>query len=434
MLPQWIIEKKRDGYPLSENEIRSFIEGYTKGIIPDYQMSALAMAVYFQGMSFEEITILTDSMMRSGAILDTSSLPPPKADKHSTGGVGDKVSLLLAPIAASCGITVPMISGRGLGITGGTLDKLESIPGYRTNLSTLEFLDVLKKCGCSIIGQTAELAPADKKLYALRDVTGTVPSIPLISASIMSKKLAEGIDCLVLDVKCGTGAFMKTREQARELAKTLVEIGRRMNKKTVAVITDMNQPLGHTAGNAVEIIETIRGLRGDGPEDLMTVTMELSAHMLILAGKSQNRESAIQTVKEQISSGRALSRFMEMIKLHGGSTEIAENPSLLPAAPIKFEYKAPEKGYVTKVDAELAGRACVILGAGRQKTDDTIDHSVGLTNIVKTGTHVKQGEPLLVIHANCKDKLNEAVRLLDNAFSFSTQPPVSTPVILETIS
>ena len=248
MLPQWVIEKKRDGGALSEEEIRSFIDGYARDEIPDYQMAALAMAIFFQGMSFDEVTVLTDAMMRSGKVLDTAGVTLPKADKHSTGGIGDKVSLLLAPLAACAGVAVPMISGRGLGITGGTLDKLESIPGYRTDLTSSEFLDVLNACGCSIIGQTGELAPADRKFYALRDVTATVPSIPLISASIMSKKLAENTDALVLDVKCGHGAFMKTQEQARELARTMVEIGRRMNRGMAALITDMNQPLGRAAG------------------------------------------------------------------------------------------------------------------------------------------------------------------------------------------
>ena len=313
MLPQWIIEKKRDGQQLSEEEIRFFIEDYTSGAIPDYQASALAMAVYFQGMTFEEVTWLTDAMMQSGTTIDIASFSAPSVDKHSTGGIGDKVSLILAPLVACCGASVPMLSGRGLGITGGTLDKLESIPGYRTDLSIDDFKKIVNECGCSIMGQTGELAPADKKLYALRDVTGTVPSIPLISASIMSKKLAEGAGALVLDVKCGSGAFMKTNEDARKLANTLVEIGHRMERGMTAVITDMSQPLGRSAGNAVEVIETIDALRGNGPADLMTVTLELASHMLILTGRADDMTAAKTMLTDAIDSGAAFEKFKEMV-------------------------------------------------------------------------------------------------------------------------
>jgi len=288
MLPQWILEKKRDGSELSKEEIHFLIEGFTNGSIPDYQMAAFAMAVYFKGMTPRETAALTLEMMNSGDVIDPASLPGIKADKHSTGGIGDKISLILAPLAAACGLTVPMISGRGLGITGGTLNKLEAIPGYRTDLSKEDFFQTLEKVGCSIIGQTAQLAPADKKLYALRDVTGTVPSIPLITASIMSKKLAEGIDALVLDVKWGKGAFMKTQKQARELAQTMVDVGTQMNKKVRAIITDMNTPLGRTAGNALEVQECLEVLNGGGPDDLRELTIELTAHMLELSGKVPN--------------------------------------------------------------------------------------------------------------------------------------------------
>ena len=286
MLPQWLIEKKRDGLAHSADELRAWIAGYVRGEIPDYQMAAWAMAVYFRGLTFEETAALTEAMLRSGAVVDTSALPWPTADKHSTGGIGDKISLVLAPLVACCEVAVPMISGRGLGITGGTLDKLEAIPGYRTRLSRERFLEILADCGCSIMGATEDLAPADRKLYALRDVTGTVPSIPLIAASILSKKLAEGASALVLDVKWGRGAFMKTVPQARELARTMVEIGRRMGRRMTALITDMNQPLGRTAGNALEIAETLAVLRGEGPDDVRELTLELGAQI----GRASCRE------------------------------------------------------------------------------------------------------------------------------------------------
>lgn len=431
MLPQWVIEKKRDGAPLSEKEIRWFIDGYANSSIPDYQMSALAMAIFFQGMSFEEVTFLTNAMMDSGSVLDNSELGQPTADKHSTGGVGDKVSLILAPLAACCDIAVPMLSGRGLGITGGTLDKLASIPGYRTDLSIKEFMTVLRQCGCSIIGQTSELAPADKKLYALRDVTGTVPSIPLISASIMSKKLAESTDALVLDVKWGKGAFMKTLDQARALAKTMVEIGSRMNRKMEAIITDMNQPLGRTAGNSLEIIETIEALKGNGPDDLMTVTLELTASMLILTGKAPDRETAINKLKQHINSGAAFNKFREMVKLQGGSTGAIDTPSLLPSANIQTEYTSTTEGYITDVDADAIGRACILLGAGRSSVDDKIDPAAGVSNILKIGQSVKKGTTLLTIHANDSSKEQEARTLLDKAFKISAEPVTAPELIVE---
>ena len=434
MLPQWIIEKKRDGHPLSEDEIRSFIKDYASEIIPDYQMSALAMAIYFQGMTTEEVAVLTDAMMRSGSLMDTSSINQPKADKHSTGGIGDKVSLILAPLVACSGIAVPMISGRGLGITGGTLDKMESIPGYRTDLSQDEFLRVLDKCGCSIIGQTAELAPADKKLYALRDVTGTVPSIPLISASIMSKKLAEGIDSLVLDVKWGTGAFMKTIDDARKLAKAMVGIGRKMDKGMTALVTDMNQPLGRTAGNAVEVIESIETLKGNGSTDLVDVTLALAANMLVLSNKSKTVDEATQELRKHIDSGAAYDKFCEMVILHGGSVEAVNDTSILPAADIICDYPAKETGYISKADAEGIGKACAMLGAGRAAVTDSADHAVGITDLIKIGEHTEKGEPLLTIHANEQKKIDAAILFLDDAFSFSKEKCHETDLIVETIT
>ena len=433
MLPQWVIEKKRDGQALSEEDIRSFIAGYASGDIPDYQMSALAMAVYFRGMSPRETAILTDAMMRSGDVMDTSSIPLPKADKHSTGGVGDKVSLVLAPLVACCGVAVPMISGRGLGITGGTLDKMESIPGYRTDLSPAELIDAVTACGCSIIGQTARLAPADKKLYALRDVTGTVPSIPLISASIMSKKLAEGIDSLVLDVKWGKGAFMKTLENARELARSMVAIGSRMDKGMTAVLTDMNQPLGRAVGNAVEVIEAIETLKGNGPADLLEVTLTLSSHMLVLSDKAVSVEEGIEALTRKIQSGEALDKFREMVAVHGGESAAIDDVTQLPSAQIREDYAAGESRYVARVDAEKIARACALLGAGRAAVTDSVDHAVGITGLVKEGEQVETGQALLTLHANDRSKLDSARTMLADAFELSETQPETRPLVVETI-
>ncbi|HBA82601.1 MAG TPA: thymidine phosphorylase [Verrucomicrobia bacterium] len=420
MIPQWIIEKKRDGLALSPDEIRFFIDGFTLGTIPDYQMSALAMAIFLKGMSAAETAVLTDAMLHSGDILDTSSIDKPKVDKHSTGGIGDKVSLILAPLVACCDIAVPMISGRGLGITGGTLDKLDSIPGYRTNLSTEEFLDVVRKCGCSIIGQTKQIAPADKKLYALRDVTGTVASIPLITASIMSKKLAEGIDALVLDVKWGKGAFMSTYERAVELAQSMIDVGANMGKKVDAVITDMNQPLGRTAGNSLEILESIQTLRGEGPADLIEITLALGADMLVLCGKAASLDEGKAILRKFLDNGQALERFARMIELQGGHPDVTAHPEKwLPTARIQRDYLSPSKGYLAGVDAESIGKACLVLGAGRAKTDDLIDFAVGTSRLAKIGDQVEIRQPLVALHANDEARLAEAEKWVAGAFTFS---------------
>lgn len=432
MIPQWIIEKKRDGHALSDEEIKSWIEGYTDGSIPDYQMAALAMAIYFKGMELPEISALTDAMMHSGSIVDTSGISRYKADKHSTGGIGDKVSLILAPLVACCDIAIPMISGRGLGITGGTLDKMESISGYRTDLSIPEFLKVIDKCGCSIIGQTLDLAPADKKLYALRDVTGTVPSIPLISASIMSKKLAEGMDGLVLDVKFGNGAFMQTKKDAEALAEVMVGIGTSMGKGMTAVITDMNQPLGHTAGNALEVIETIDALHGNGAPDLMEVTMTLSAHMLLLANKAENIKEATAILQTHIDTGRAFEKFLLMIEMHGGNINQINDPKLLPKADIQHQYLAEKSGYIAEITAKCVGRACLELDAGRRAVSDKIDYAVGISDILKVGDAVKQGEPLMTIHANDKKKLQAAIKELDSGISISDKK-ITAPLLINKI-
>ncbi len=433
MVPQWIIEKKRDGGALSGAEIRETVEAYTRGDLPDYQMAALAMAIFFKGMTFEEVTALTDAMLHSGEIIDTSAIALPKADKHSTGGIGDKVSLVLAPLVAACDVAVPMLSGRGLGITGGTLDKLESIPGYRTDLTTREFLKVLGACGCVITGQTPDLAPADRKLYALRDVTGTVPSIPLISASIMSKKLAEGTDALVLDVKWGQGAFMRTEAQARELARTMVEIGARMGKGMAAVLTDMNQPLGRTAGNALEVVETLEALAGRGPQDLMEVTLELGAHMLTLTGAAPDHAAALTRLRERLASGAAWERWLKMVELQGGDPRALEHPERLPQAAITAPFDAPRDGTVTTVDAERIGRAVLVLGAGRVRVEDRVDPAVGISGLVKIGEQVTRGQPLLTLHANRDDRLAEARALLDQAIAIADGPASPRPLIGERI-
>ena len=433
MVPQWVIEKKRDGGALDEADIRAFIAGYTEGTIPDYQMAALAMAIYFQGMDGDEVAVLTDAMMRSGEVIDTATIARPKADKHSTGGIGDKVSLVLAPLVACCDVAVPMLSGRGLGITGGTLDKLESIPGYRTDLDVAGFLAVLKACGCSIIGQTEHVAPADRKLYALRDVTGTVPSIPLIAASIMSKKLAEGTDALVLDVKWGAGAFMKTPEQAAELARVMVTIGTRLGKQMSALLTGMNQPLGRAAGNAVEVVEALAALRGEGPPDLMEVTLALGAEMLVLTGRAADTGEAQDRLRAHIDSGAALERFRRMVELQGGDTGIVDDPGRLPRAPLVRPLPAPRGGHVSRVNADRLGRACLALGAGRRRVEDAVDHAVGLTDIVKLGEAVDPDRPLCNLHARDEATLAAAVELAGDAFTIDDGKPSVPPLIGERI-
>jgi pyrimidine-nucleoside phosphorylase len=434
VIPQWIIEKKRDGQTLAGDEIRSLIDGYTRGDIPDYQMSAFAMAVYFRGMNEDETAILTDAMMRSGEILDLSAIPLPKVDKHSTGGVGDKISLPLAPLLAACGVAVPMISGRGLGITGGTLDKLESIPGFNVRLPEEQFLAVLRDVGCAMSGQTARLAPADRKLYALRDVTATVPSVPLIVSSILSKKLAEGVDHLVLDVKCGRGAFMKTPEAAHDLAGALVRTARAMGKSVRALVTDMNQPLGRAAGNALEIIESVEVLLGRGPADVELLTLTLGAELLQMAGVSASPAEAVDRLREAIRSGAAMARFRALVRAQGGDAEALDDYNRLPAASIQAPLSAPTTGWIGGVDAERVGRACVVLGAGRVRTEDRIDPAVGVSGLAKVGERVEKGRILAVVHANDESRLAEAKRLLSGAFIFSDRPVDPPALILERIA
>lgn len=433
MLPQWIIEKKRNGEALSDEEVGLFINGYVRGEIPDYQMSALAMAIYFKGMSPGETATLTRVMMQSGDLVDTSSIGLPKVDKHSTGGIGDKLSLPLAPLVACCGVAVPMISGRGLGITGGTLDKLESISGYRTGLSVPEFIRVLQECGCSMIGQTDRIVPADRKLYALRDVTATVPSIPLIVSSIMSKKLAEGIDGLVLDVKCGRGAFMKTRVEARALAEGLVGVGRTMGKKVTVLITAMDQPLGRSVGNALEMIEALDILRGKGPADSTELTLVLGAEMLVLAGVAPTVEAAVPVLRAKLESGEALERFKKMVHCHGGNTEMIDDPDRFPRAPVRMDLCAPSAGVVQEADADKIGRASLVLGAGRTKTTDVIDPAAGLSALVKIGERVEAGQPLATLHAATRERIEAALPWVRQAFVVGGEPVMVSPLVLDRI-
>ena len=418
-----LIRRKRDSGELTREEIEFLVAGYTAGEIPDYQMAAWLMAVVLQGMSRGELAALTEAMLHSGQALDFSDLPAKKVDKHSTGGVGDKTSLVIAPVAAAGGLLVPMISGRGLGHSGGTLDKLESIPGFNVNLSLAEFRRVLGACGCALIGQTAEIAPADKKIYALRDVTGTVESPYLICASIMSKKLAEGIDALVLDVKTGSGAFMKKEEDAVYLAELMVETGQRMGKKVVALITDMDQPLGWKAGNALEVEESIEVLRAGGPEDLRELCLELAAWMFYLGGRSGTVAEGKELAAEMIASGRARDKFREMIRQQGGDPAVVDDPGRLPRTRHTLDVRSPANGYVASVQCEQLGIACVVLGGGREKKEDSIDPAVGLTFHKKVGDRVELDEALCTIHYHAEARLAEAKRLIEQSYRIEPFAP-----------
>ncbi|NLB70310.1 MAG: thymidine phosphorylase [Lentisphaerae bacterium] len=430
MVPQWIIEKKRDGREIADKELKEFIDGFVNNSIPDYQMAAFAMAVFFKGMSFDEVTAMTDAMMRSGDVLDWSGLSRPTVDKHSTGGIGDKISIPLAPLVAASGAAVPMISGRGLGITGGTLDKLESIPGYNTQLGTDEFRNVLEKIGCSIIGQTSRLAPADKKLYALRDVTGTVQSIPLIASSIMSKKLAEGAKGLVLDVKCGVGAFMKEEVDAKKLAETMIQIGRNMGRSMSALLTDMNQPLGRTVGHTLEIKESIDVLAGKGPKDVTDLTVELGAEMLILADICKNIEEGREAMRSNIATGAGLETFAKMIEAHGGNPGVVEDFSIVTPAPHCIDVTSDENGIISNVDAESIGRITLLLGGGRKLSSDSVDHSVGIDRLVKVGEKVDKGDLVMRLHARNKAEAESVLQLAKNAVVVSDNAPAEKPLFI----
>jgi pyrimidine-nucleoside phosphorylase len=434
MFPQHIIAKKRDGHALTRDEIASFVRGATDGSWADYQLSALLMAIVWRGMSPEETAHYTEAMMRSGVVADLGAVRGIKVDKHSTGGVGDKVSIPLAPMVVACGVPVPMISGRGLGHSGGTLDKLESIPGFRTDLSLDAYCAQVAKLGCALIGQTRDLAPADKKLYALRDVTATVECIPLICGSILSKKLAEGIDALVLDVKFGRGAFMKTKEQARELATTLVRVGQAGGKNVRAVLTAMEQPLGRAVGNAVEVAESIACLRGEGPADLMEVTFALGAQMLLLGGVAKDESEARAKLENAIASGAARAKLREIVAAQGGDARVVDDPSRLPQARFQEPLAAPRAGVVQDVDAMGVALAALRLGAGRAKAEDKIDPAVGVTALVKTGERIAAGAPLCVVHASDRQTLAEAKEMLARAIVVGDAAPRTVPLIDEVIS
>lgn len=428
-----VIRRKRDGGELTRDEINYLISAYTTGAIPDYQIAALLMAILLKGTTAAELTALTEAMLHSGQVLDLSDIPGRKVDKHSTGGVGDKTSLVIAPVVAAAGVVVPMISGRGLGHTGGTLDKLESIPGFNVNLSLEEFRRVLRECGCALIGQTAEIAPADKKLYALRDVTGTVESPALICGSIMSKKLAEGIDALVLDVKTGSGAFMKREEDAIRLAELMVETGRRMGKRMVALITDMNQPLGNAVGNAMEVQECVDILSGKGPEDLAKICLELAGWMLYLGESVPDVEAGRTLAAQTIVSGAALAKFGEIITLQGGNPSVLRFRDRLPHALHQIEIPSPAAGYVSSIMCEQVGTACVVLGGGRERKEDAVDPAVGIMVHKKIGDVVAQGEALCTVHYNADARLDEARRLLLSAYTISSQPPAALPTLVHRV-
>ena len=435
LFPQDIIISKRDGAALSREQIDSFVRGVVDGTWQDYQTAAMLMAVFLKGMSSQETAWLTDAMTRSGEVLDLSDIPGTKVDKHSTGGVGDKVSLVLAPLAAAAGLHVPTMSGRGLGHSGGTLDKLEAIPGFNVNVPTDEFRRLVREVGLAMIGQTSSIAPADKKLYALRDVTGTIASIPLICGSIMSKKLAEGIDALVLDVKFGSGAFMKTIDRARELARVLVDTGKANGKRVRALLTSMEQPLGRSVGNAVEVVESIECLKGRGPADLMEVTLALAAHMLVLGGVSGDEVDAKWRLRTVLESGAALEKFREMTAAQGGDPRVVDDYAVLPQSKIVEEIAAPSDaaGFVTRVDALKIGHAGLALGAGRENAQSKIDHAVGITNLVKIGEPVSPGSLLARIHANDTDRLAAARELLASGIGFAPNAPGAEALIREVV-
>lgn len=425
-----IIEKKRDGQELTTAEINFFIEGYTKGEIPDYQASALAMAIYFQDMNDRERADLTRAMVESGDTIDLSAIDGVKVDKHSTGGVGDTTTLVLAPLVASLGVPVAKMSGRGLGHTGGTIDKLESIAGFHVELTREQFIDLVNRDKVAVIGQSGNLTPADKKLYALRDVTGTVNSIPLIASSIMSKKIAAGADAIVLDVKTGDGAFMKTQENAEELAHAMVRIGNHVGRKTIAIISDMSQPLGFAIGNALEVKEAIETLQGKGPKDLTELVLTLGSQMVILAGKAKTSEEAKEMLLDAIHSGKALAKFKEFLANQGGDASIVDDLTKLPQAKYKIELPAKQSGYISRMVADEIGVASMILGAGRATKEDVIDLAVGLVLHKKVGDKVEEGESILTIYSNRENVEDVKQKLYDNIFIADT---ATAPTLIHTV-
>ncbi len=428
-----LIVKKKSGYELSPEEISFIIKGYTKGEIPDYQVSALMMAIFFKGMNDKETLALTMEMADSGDHLDLSAIKGIKVDKHSTGGVGDKTSLALTPIVSACGVPVAKMSGRGLGHTGGTIDKLESFNGFNVSISEKEFIDNVNNIGISLMAQTADLAPADKKLYALRDVTGTVDNMSLIASSIMSKKLAAGADAIVLDVKTGSGAFMKTLEDSRALARAMVDIGNGAGRKTVALITDMDQPLGNAVGNAIEVREAIDTLNGKGPKDFTDLVYALAVKMLILGEKAKTEDEALEKIKEAVSSGKALDKLAEFIKAQGGDPAQVYDPGLLKVSDKTTVLKAEESGYIDRITCDMVGVSCMMLGGGRASKEDNIDLSVGIRLLKKKGDEVKAGDDLAIIYYNDEKKLSSSVEELKKAYHISSEKPEESVLIKEMI-
>ncbi len=429
-----LIRKKRDGGRLTRDEIDQIVAGAVDASIPDYQLSALLMAIVLRGMDDEETAALTTSMACSGDRLDLSSIPGPKVDKHSTGGVGDKTSLVLTPLAAACGCVVPMMSGRGLGHTGGTLDKLESIPGFSVDLDDRRLREGLRRVGCVVMGQSAALAPADRKLYALRDVTGTVESIPLITASIMSKKIAEGIEGLVLDVKVGRGAFMKTLDSARTLARSMVAAGNEAGVRTEALLTSMDAPLGRAVGNALEVVECVETLQGRGPRDLEDLSLRLAAQMLVVAGVASDLADAQQRVRRALDSRAGLEKFREMVAFQGGDVDALTGSARMPVGPLRETITAGRSGVVMAVDAEAIGRATVLLGAGRDAVGAPVDHAVGAVVLARPGDRVSAGDPLIDLYYRGEERVCPARRLATEAFVIGEQVPAAAPLLLEVIA
>lgn len=428
-----IIQHKRDNKELSGEEIQFFVEEYTAGNIPDYQAAALAMAIFFNGMTPEETAALTLAMAHSGDVMDLTPIKGVKVDKHSTGGVGDKTSLVLGPMVAALGVPVAKMSGRGLGHTGGTIDKLESFLGFQTGIPEQEFFDNVNRIGIAIAGQTGNLAPADKKLYALRDVTATVESIPLIASSIMSKKIAAGADVIVLDVKVGSGAFMKDEESAVKLADTMVRIGDAVGKKTMAVVSDMDEPLGYTVGNALEVKEAIDTLAGNGPQDLYELCLELGSHMVAGAGKAQNCAEAKEMLAGTIKDGSALRKLAELVEAQGGNPEAVYDTELLPKASIEYEYRADTEGYVSRIVCDIVGTSAMVLGGGRENKDSVIDLSVGIILEAKKGAYVHKGDVLARFYANDENKLSDAVKRFADAYVIEDTKPAGSRLIKKVI-
>ena len=423
-----LIEKKKRNVTLTDSEIKFMVDGYVSGEIPDYQMSAMLMAIYFNGMNDNEITELTKAMAQSGDMIDLSAIPGKKVDKHSTGGVGDKTTLIVAPIVAACGGKVAKMSGRGLGHTGGTVDKLESIPGYKTVLTQEEFFNIVNICGLSLIGQSGNLAPADKKLYALRDVTATVDSIPLIASSIMSKKLAAGSDCILLDVKTGSGAFMKTLDDSVKLAEIMVAIGERAGRQTVAIITDMDTPLGFAIGNSLEVVESMEVLKGRGPDDLKEISLQIAANMLYLVSKG-DLNTCLQLAEKAITDGSAFETFCKMVNMQGGDDSVLRDYDKFEKAPYKREIFVDREGFITKMNAESIGTASVVLGAGRKTKKSAIDFSAGLMMHKKLGDSVKCGDSLATLYTSNNDSLDEAEQIYIKAIEFGSKKPDKKPLI-----